>query len=118
MNLKFSIMKKLILSAMFLPVFAYAQLPSTNKFPATGFAGIGTSSPTEALEIRGGTIKIDNFTAPIPTGKLRNLMVDDLGKVVVDPCVNCIGQIPETRLPCWSLTGNDSINTSKHFLGT
>ena len=62
-------MKKLLfsLSLAIILVPAWAQ---TNVFPATGKAGIGTTSPTKQLDIHGDGINLESTTYANPSGIL------------------------------------------------
>jgi hypothetical protein len=53
-------MTKLLLPALFALLYAFPAFADTNTFPLTGSVGIGTTSPTDTLEVLGGEILIDN----------------------------------------------------------
>lgn len=116
-------MKKIILlgAIALLSTSLFAQLGNSNVFPSTGFAGIGTKLPTEALQIHSGTIRLDQYIGT----EARVLTIDSTGKIVPGMPVSAI-KIPDGLggvsaisadqpipgvFPYWSLTGNNVAGT-------
>lgn len=121
--------KMLFASAILFASFqiSFAQLPSTNTFPPTGKAGIGTTNPLESIHIKEGTIMIDDMRdIPTPTNptveKYTMVVFDELGRLqkATNAILEDIGIIlpgPAAGGLYWKLNGNDTV-LSFHYLGT
>lgn len=103
---------------------SYAQITKpTNLISPVGSIGIGTLDPKQSLDIKSGTIRIQNY-AKTPAGDVdanisgRIAVFNALGDVVAGPeCLGCIGT-PIPTLGFWDINGNDSVRYGTHFLGT
>lgn len=117
-------MKKIILTlsiALLSTGMSFAQL-NRNTFPAAGNVGLGTSLPTEALDIKTGSIRLQSMAVTNVVSSQQNIeagtryvYVDAAGKLIAGddvlgkPCLTCppVGETgPAALSPFWSMDGN------------
>lgn len=73
-------MKKILLSALMAFIGTTSLFAQSNTFPASGYVGIGTSTPTERLEVQNGNIKWANSHLTGDQGGGIQLKADGLNK--------------------------------------
>lgn len=120
--MKKSLLLATLVVCSFMSVYAQTIKP-TNLITPVGPIGIGTLEPKQSIDIKSGTIRIENY-ARTPAGDVnaaiagRIAVFNTLGDVVAGPeCIGCIGT-PIPTLGFWDINGNDSVKYGTHFLGT
>ncbi|WP_314242221.1 tail fiber protein [Empedobacter tilapiae] len=71
-------MKKILLSALVAFIGVSSLLAQTNVFPNSGNVGIGTTTPTESLEIKNGNIKWAQSKLTVDQGGAIQLVADNV----------------------------------------